>query len=168
MAGKYETEKLLGLRQPDGSLKLKRLKQKHLRIIALHLCGTPYTEIAKMLNYSYSMVVHTIRDPLARQLIQEHQETTLMELQALIPEAVDAVREGLRSEDEKVRLVAVDKLRGLLGDMEVRQKPEENEDAEQLILEVRAKFVKMIKEAIPTPLMVEGEFVAEDEENCVL
>lgn len=106
----YRREKMMGVRLPDGSKPLKNLGARHQRIIALYLMGKfSGMEIAEHIGCSAATVYRTINDPKSKQLIDRYHSGVQMDLKALLPLAVDAVREGLTNKDPDVRLRAVDR-----------------------------------------------------------
>lgn len=106
----YKVEKILGARRPNGELNLKKLKPIHRKIIAMHCRGLPNRDIAFVTGLSEVSIGRILRDPLSQEYINQIvHENVDMELSALGPLAIDAVRQGLLSEDQKVALVAADR-----------------------------------------------------------
>lgn len=105
----YQYEKIIGKRKADGAMKLKRLKAIHRVMIAHHLRGMSNRDIAFVTGFDEFAIGRVLRDPLSQAYIQEHLSGTEMELAALQPMAVDAVRRGLNSDDDRTALNAADK-----------------------------------------------------------
>jgi hypothetical protein len=150
----------------DGDGKgLKALSVKHRQIISLHLQGVAGTRIGKALNCSVGMVYHTINDPLAKKVIDHFISGVENDLEALLPLAVGAVRDGLNSGSTDTKLRAVDKFAKLSG----RDEKEEKSGMNITIMgDARVRFVAELKEltekSVPTsppaPKVIEGEIVA--------
>ena len=112
----YYKEKLLGQRLPTGILPLKKLNGRHQRIIALHLTGKfSGVRIAGMLGCSAFTVHRTLNDPMAQQIINDFHSSIEMDLKAMLPLAIEAVRDGLEHSDQDVRLRAVSRLESMVG-----------------------------------------------------
>jgi hypothetical protein len=92
---KYELEKVLGTRRASGTLNLKRLKPKHLRIIELHCMGHRNKDIAAELGMSQTYVSIVLTDPLVVQEIQMRSTEARHEFDALRFAANDVVRDAL-------------------------------------------------------------------------
>lgn len=148
----------------DGDGKgLKALTVKHRQIIALHLQGIAGTRIGEALNCSVGMVYHTINDPLAKKVIDHFISGVENDLEALLPLAVGAVRDGLNSGNNDTKLKAVDKFTKLSG-------RDEKEVATGMNISImgdaRVRFVTELQELkknstpSPAPKEVEGEIVA--------
>jgi len=103
---KYIAEKDEGTRLPTGAKPLKRLKPWHKQAIALHLIGQKSGDIAKMMSKRCSTISVLLGDPLAQKIIQRFQTLYDHEFHALHGKAIDAVRAGLDSGDEDVKLKA--------------------------------------------------------------
>jgi hypothetical protein len=148
----------------DGGGKgLKALTVKHRQIISLHLQGIAGTRIGKALNCSVGMVYHTINDPLAKKVIDHFISGVENDLEALLPLAVGAVRDGLNSGSTDTKLRAVDKFAKLSG-------RDEKEAAVgmtgAIMVDARIRFVAELQEMTakvtppPAPKVVEGEIIA--------
>lgn len=105
----YQFEKVIGKRTRTGELKLKRLKGIHRQMIAYHLRGMSGRDIAFVTGFDEVAISRILRDPLSAAYINAVLESSDMELSALAPMAVDAVRSGLESDNEGTRLKAADK-----------------------------------------------------------
>ena len=104
----YDVEKVLGIRQPSGASKLKKLSPIHKQIIAMHLSGYSTEEVANNTGYSHSHVYKILSDPLAAALISSFSTRMDNELRAMEPLTISAMRDALESGDMKDRLKAVD------------------------------------------------------------
>lgn len=105
----YEYEKIIGRRRENGATKLKRLTGRHRSIIGLHLRCLSNADISLITGYSEAWISTLLSDPLSQVYIQEHIAGADKELEALAPLAVDAVRQGLQSASEGMRLKAADR-----------------------------------------------------------
>ena len=107
---RYEVEKRVGIRRGDGSRNLRRLSNRHIRIIAKHLRGDSSESIGASIGCTVVTISRILHDPLAEQLITTVFKARQKEIGALAGEAIDAVRTGLRlKNDNRTRLTAVDK-----------------------------------------------------------
>ena len=104
----YEYEKMIGKRLTSGKKPLKALSARHRQIIALHVQGYSNNSIATILDMSHIAVSHVLTDPLTQSVLSTFKESWVAELAALGALAVDAVREGLLSQDKGVALRAAD------------------------------------------------------------
>lgn len=87
---------------------LSRLSTAHRAAVALHLAGSPAAEIADRLQRPISWVALTLRDPLARRIIDAVLALHDMEIAALMPLATAAVRQQLINGSGQQRLRAAD------------------------------------------------------------
>ena len=142
MLDRYSVEKRLGLRRPNGALKLKRLTARHMKIIALHIQGLAGEMIAQHLNCSYVTVSRILNDPLSVDFIARHAKDKEAEISALMGTAVQVVRTGMTDKDLPVttRLKAVDRFTKLLSVTKGEEKTQTAEDVIAKMLE-RANFI---------------------------
>ncbi|KKL99131.1 hypothetical protein LCGC14_1817440, partial [marine sediment metagenome] len=105
----YQFEKIIGKRNKAGVPFLRKLRVVHRRMIALHLRGFSNRDIQVMTGHSEMSVGRVLRDPLSQVIIQQYMDGIELELDALMPDAVDALRRGLNSEEARVAIVAADK-----------------------------------------------------------
>ncbi len=106
----YERDKLIGKRLPSGALRLKKLSARHMTMIALHLTGKfKAGHIAEHIGCRAITVYRVLNDPLAQKVINDFHSGVMLDLKALAPLAVEAVRDGLTDEDPDVKLRAVDR-----------------------------------------------------------
>ena len=135
---RYEAEKRQGLRRTNGARKLKKLSNRHLKIIGLHLEGKSGEYIADAMRVTFITVSRVLNDPLATNLISTVYRDRQGEIDALAGKAVDAVRNGLGSDNERVRLTAVGsfaKLKETIGKEETSAKT-----AEDVVAEIFSKM----------------------------
>jgi len=146
VAADYHREKLLGKRLPTGVKPLKKLNARHQRIIALHLTGKySGVEIGYMLGCSAFTVHRAINDPLAQRVIKDFHSSVEMDLKALLPLAVDAIRRGLGDDDADIRLRAVDRFERMSGRAAEDERRGVNVNV-SFINNVREKFVEELRE----------------------
>lgn len=91
----YEAERDIGLRRESGANKLKRLKPRHKKVLALHLAGWPSHEIAAEVGMTVSWVSTIISDPLSQQIINNFEELQEEEFKRLRVLANDTLREAM-------------------------------------------------------------------------
>ena len=94
---RYEEEKLSGKRRESGALNLKRLRPKHIQVLALHLQGMKQSHIANRLGLSQPWVSNVISDPLSQEYITQFLEEQKGRLTGLFARSLDAVQEGLEA-----------------------------------------------------------------------
>ena len=106
----YETEKRQGIRRANGARKLKKLSNRHLQILSMHLQGDSGETISTHMGITVITVSRVLNDPLCKNLLSRIYEDRQNELDALAGDAINAVRQGLQG-DHSVRekLTAVDK-----------------------------------------------------------
>lgn len=144
LKNQYKTEKILGIRMPNGMQKLKKLNNKHKLMIAMHLEGIALGQVAQDLGVHYMTVWRVINDPLAREIIDNFRRGYEEDLKALFPLAIEVIRKGLKATDPKIALGAVDrygKLSGV-GESDGSQGPTV---AITIINDARTKFVRELK-----------------------
>jgi len=130
----YEHEKLIGSRRTNGSLNLKRLKAKHLRVIDLHCLGWRNGQIADELNMSQTYVSILLTDPLIIEQIQLRITENVAEFSALRGQAVEAVRHSLHKDrTPATRLKAADMFFKVEGDYARASENAAQETAEDVI-----------------------------------
>ena len=105
---RYLTEKHLGVRRENGAMKLKKLTNRHLKIVGMHLEGASVEMIASNCNCTISTVSRILNDPLAQQILKRVYSDREGEVQALGGKALQAVRDGLdKQQPINTRLRAV-------------------------------------------------------------
>lgn len=114
---RYHREKALGLRRSNGIPKLKKLKDTHYDLIALHLEGYTTAQIAKRTGFSYMSVWRVLTDDLAQNLIDKAREGRMMDIEASMDTALQGAQEmaSRKREDgtlntDKTRLAAMDRI----------------------------------------------------------
>jgi len=133
----YMAEKRQGLRRPNGARKLKKLSNRHLRIITMHLQGKSGEFISSTMGVTFITVSRVLNDPLAVDLIASVYKDRQNEIDALAGDAIDAVRIGLNSDSDRIRLSAVGsfaKLKDTIGKEETSAKT-----AEDVVSEIFAR-----------------------------
>lgn len=105
---RYEREKLDGIRRPSGAKKLQRITPLHRHVIALHLKGLSNNDIAARINRSPAWVSTILHDPLVVEELDKLYDEQDSRLRMLMKDAVDTVREGMRSPKPQDRLRAAD------------------------------------------------------------
>ena len=127
LAVEYEEEKRLKERaKADGivldsmgekdGVELKSLSIKHKFILGLYMTGKySQVEIAREADVHYVTVHKVLRCKLGQELLNAWKEMMELELDGLMPLAVDAIRSALKSGDKKVKLLAVDRFMRMAG-----------------------------------------------------
>lgn len=105
----YRFEKIIGRRTPSGVFKLKKLRPKHKNVIALHLRGLSNRDVAFVTGLHEQYIGDILGDPLSHEVIQAYLSGIDHELAALAPKAVDALRSGLDSDNNSIKLQAADR-----------------------------------------------------------
>ena len=151
-------KKTLGRIGINGREKLKRLSQRHFKIIAMHLTGD-YTgkEIAEELGVGKGTIYSVLNDPLAQEVIKEFRIGQMTELEALYPKAVEAIRTGLESGNVGIKLKAVDRYLKMAG---IGTDEEKNIPSVSITINnAREHFVKVFKEMkdITPSVLLDGE-----------
>jgi hypothetical protein len=107
---KYLVEKITGVRRETGSLKLKRLTTRHMKMIGMRLEGLPLEQIAMQMSCTVATASRVLNDPLARNLLQRIYSDREDQLKALAGPATEAVRAALAKDQPMgVRLRGVDR-----------------------------------------------------------
>ena len=151
---RYHAEKANGIRRETGVLKLKRLTKRHLRIITMHLEGWSGKAIAVQMNCSQLTVSKVLNDPMAKEIIQQSLEDSKGEIAALIPKAVNAVREGLGEEMSlTTKFKAIDKLEKM---KIITGSEDKTRTAEDLVQELLASGASFDLRVSKGPMEVEG------------
>jgi hypothetical protein len=91
----YLEEKKNGDRLPNGAKPLKRLTEKHRKILRLHLAGIPNQLIAESLGASEVTISRILHDPLGVKEIAKYGKDKELEFEALYGKTVDALRDAL-------------------------------------------------------------------------
>ncbi len=115
----------------------KRLKMKHRRIVGLHLQGCSNVEIETVLGHSSGYVSTVLHDPLVGALLESAYADYEMEIRALTPSALDAIRRNMESGDGQVELRAADMALKMNGRYDAPEdKKQTAEDVIERILEM--------------------------------
>lgn len=137
---------LLGRTNPKGKLKLRSLSRRHMQIISMHLTGDySGVEIAEIIGCSAAHVYSTLQDPMSLNIIEQFRQGQLQDLEALMPKAVDAVRDGLNDDNTRTRLAAVDRFVRMKGE----DRPDNSQANVSIIVDARARFVEALKDVTP-------------------
>ena len=137
---RYVSEKQIGIRRQTGARKLKRLTRRHYEIIARHLAGQSGNQVAVAMRITVGTVSRILNDPLAVEVVRRAHKDREKEVDALVGNAVEAVREVFQDEDSTTqqKMVAVEKavkLREVLVDGD-----KEKETAEDVIQKLYAQI----------------------------
>ena len=167
LAVEYEEEKKLKERakaegivldkmgEKDGG-ELKTLSIKHKFILALYMTGKySQVEIAREADVHYVTVHKVLRCKLGQELLNAWKEMMELELDGLMPLAVDSIRSALKSADKKVRLLAVDRFIRMTGVGEDTGGVTVN-----IVNDARVKFITDLKQMAEQENIIEGEFEA--------
>jgi len=139
---KYESEKRQGLRKANGARKLKKLSNRHLRIISMHLEGKSGETIALAMGCTFITVSRILNDPLAIDLLAVIYKDRQGEIDALAGKAINAVRDGLEPHlDMRTRLGAVDKFTKLKDS--IGKEVTTAKSAEDIVAEIFKNHVKI-------------------------
>jgi len=130
-----------------GNKKLRKLSQRHLRILTLHLSGDFLNkEIAEVIGCAVSTVNRVLGDPLAQNIINDFRAGQVQELEALFPKAVEAVRAGLGQNDTKTKLLAVDRFLKMTG-RDDGTKPA-GTNVSITVVNARTRFVETMRQVV--------------------
>jgi len=91
----YRQEVATGARRPNGARPLTKLTGKHLTCINYHLAGVKQGLIAERMNMTPAWVSMVLSDPLSQELIKRRFLEMDGELRALLPQAIQTLRDGL-------------------------------------------------------------------------
>ena len=133
---------------------LKTLSIRHKFILGLYMTGKySQVQIAKEAGVHYVTVHKVLRCKLGQELLGAWKEMMELELDGLMPLAVDGIRSALKSGDSKVRLLAVDRFIRMTG---------VGEDVGGVTINVvndaRVKFITDLKQIAEQENVIEGEF----------
>ncbi len=85
-------------------------------ILGLHMTGKSPTYIARAIESTPYKISKVLSSPQNLNIINHWKKAIEIELDGLLPLAIDAVRKGLNAGDHKVKLMAVDRYMKLRGD----------------------------------------------------
>ena len=167
LAVEYEEEKRLKERAKaegidldevgeKGGGELKSLSIKHKFILGLYMTGKySQVQIAREAGVHYITVHKVLRSKLGQELLSAWKEMMELELDGLMPLAVDSIRAALKSADNKVRLLAVDRFIKMTG---------VGEDTGGVTINVvndaRVKFITDLKQIAEQENVIDGTFEA--------
>ncbi|KKL61332.1 hypothetical protein LCGC14_2196340 [marine sediment metagenome] len=148
IAGRYKYEKWMGIRQKNGTDKLASLRPEHKQYVVCYINGMKGVEIAEQFNVSAITVYRVLADPLARNLINEFDESFKDEFKAMFPLVSDAVREGLADGSVTNRLKAVDRWSKIC--KQIDGVPDEEADGKKAesVYAARLRFVQIVQDAV--------------------
>ena len=133
---------------------LKSLSIKHKFILGLYMTGKySQVQIAREADVHYVTVHKVLRCKLGQELLGAWKEMMELELDGLMPLAVDSIRSGLKSADNKVRLLAVDRFMKMTGVGEDTGGVTVN-----IVNDARVKFITDLKQIAEQENIIEGEF----------
>ena len=137
----------------DGG-ELKSLSIKHKFILALYMTGKySQVEIAREADVHYVTVHKVLRCKLGQELLNAWKEMMELELDGLMPLAVDSIRSALKSADKKVRLLAVDRFIRMTGVGEDTGGVTVN-----IVNDARVKFITDLKQMAVQENVIDAEF----------
>jgi hypothetical protein len=141
LAGKtqYQLEKENGLRSKSGAKLLKKLTGKHLTCINYHLAGEKSSNIAKAMKVTEAWVSTILNDPLSQDVIRSRFHLMDMELRAMMPQAVQVLRDSMAHEDPHVKLSGADKWLKANGFYTPKRDENPNATAEDLVRQLLAQ-----------------------------
>ena len=102
---RYEEEKRLGIRAPNGAARLRKLTGKHLRVVNFHMQGLKAYEIADIMRVSGAWISTVLNDPLAKAVIEQRFVDVDNEHFA---KSIKVVGEKLDADDPAIQLRAAD------------------------------------------------------------
>lgn len=104
---KYMREKQLGIRRENGAQKLKFLTARHLQILNLHIAGRSMEQIGEVMKLSLHTVWRVISDPISKEFMKNVYSARQQEIDALLGQNVEAIRDCLEDGTRKEKLQAV-------------------------------------------------------------
>ena len=165
LAVEYEEEKKLKNRAKADGIdldgigrkeegELKTLSIKHKFILGLYMTGKySQVEIARDAGVHYVTVHKVLKSKLGQELLVSWKEMMELELDGLMPLAVDGIRSALKSADSKVRLLAVDRFIRMTGVGEDTGGVTVN-----IVNDARVKFITDLKQIAEQENVIDGEF----------
>lgn len=91
----YQKEKQNGTRNPDGSVRLKKLNARHRKLAQMVAEGCKLHEIHLETGYTYARISSLKKDPLVKQEIDRLVESHKDRIEGLFGKSVDAVADSL-------------------------------------------------------------------------
>lgn len=155
----YSADKVLGKRRRDGSHNLKKLKPRHLRMIAYFVEGMPSPEIARILDVSHNCVLRVLKDPLAAKYIEDFAEGHKNDFNAMFPLVNDAIHEALMHPTVGTKLKGVDRWNRLHKTINGEETDSTGSVKTKEITASRFRFVEQLKEAALQNGVIEAEIV---------
>lgn len=155
----YSVEKILGKRRRDGSPNLKKLKPRHLRMIAYFVEGVPSTEIAQILDVSHNCVLRVLKDPLAAKYIEDFADGHKADFNAMFPLVNEAISDALTGPGLDTRLKGVDRWHKLHKTINGDDSGESASAKTKEISAARFRFIDQIRELAESSGVIEAEVV---------
>jgi len=166
-----ELNRYLGIVNPEKERPLAFLRDRDKQMLLLYLQGTPPTQIVDELKTSMGRFRRVMKSDLGKLVIDDYFQFCDQEFSTLYQLSVDAIRQGLESEDIDTKLKAADKFLKAHGKYDKAVSKEATaEDVVRRILEVRKDSIRMVEEtrritkdagATDTADIQEGENYAE-------
>lgn len=91
-------------KSPDGKYQLKELKIRHKRILSLVVQGVPHKQIANMADITPEYITMMLRMPICQDYLKGLCEAADVQLEALLPQSVEAIKDALTQGDIDQRL----------------------------------------------------------------
>jgi len=133
-------------RRPNHSKPLKNLSPKHKKMLSLHLRGISNRDIATIMGMHEVRVSIILNDDLCKAWKARAVGFFDDEFNALYAPAIEAVRSGLTSENESIRLKAADKFFKGTGKYQRHEKREDS--AEDLVARVLKRVGELGSESV--------------------
>jgi len=156
---KYHIEKVLGKRRKNGMVNLKKLKPKHLKMIACYVSGMSINDIAEQFDVSQVCVQQTITDPLAAQYIDDFSERHKNEFNSMFPLVNNTIRGALESDLLTNQLKGVDRWGRLHKIVNGNDSGESAATKTQEIHAARFRFIDKVREIAEKNGCLEAEVV---------
>ena len=122
-------------------------------ILALHMTGRSPTYIARAVESTPYRISKVLSSPQNLNIINHWKRAIEVELDGLLPLAIDAVRKGLLSGDRKVNLMAVDRYVKLRGD-----EADKTGVTVQIVQDARGSFLENLKGIAEAKGILDGKF----------
>lgn len=159
LKARYNYEKLIGLRRPNGVRNLKKLSRRHKEIIAQFLSGMSIIDIAFFHDISYQLVWQVLEDPLAQEYIDAVAASRKAEFNSMLALVNDTIRDGLESPGITNRLKAVDRWAKVHRVINGTNEGESGKSKTQEIMAARFRFIEQVKKVAQDRGVIEAEAV---------
>ena len=131
------------LEEEERKIDIVNFTVLHRLILALYMQGKSQANIARELGCHYLTVHKLLHSPKAQEILARWKETLEMELEGLLPSAINAVRLGLESPDRKIQLLAVDRFVKLTKD-----DPQRSAVTVNVVNSARTRFITGLKDLV--------------------